>query len=56
MRIPFAPEPVTPAPVLPGRPPSPRLRSRDERRLKKERELIIEEGRWRPGPAPLKRW
>ncbi|KAF4182932.1 hypothetical protein CNMCM8927_009036 [Aspergillus lentulus] len=56
MRIPFAPEPVVPAPVLPGRPPSPRLRPRDERRLKKERELIIEEGRWRPGPAPLDRW
>jgi hypothetical protein len=56
MRIPFAPEPVTPAPALPGRPVSPRLRPRDERRLKKERELIIEEGRWRPAPAPLNRW
>ncbi|RLL98133.1 hypothetical protein CFD26_106742 [Aspergillus turcosus] len=57
MRLPFVPEPpVSPAPVLPGRPPSPRLRGRDERRLKKERELIIEEGRWRPAPAPLDRW
>ncbi|RHZ61338.1 uncharacterized protein CDV56_107830 [Aspergillus thermomutatus] len=57
MRLPpFIPEPVTPGSVLPGRPPSPRLRPRDERRLKKERELIIEEGRWRQTPAQSDRW
>ncbi|EAW12726.1 uncharacterized protein ACLA_011530 [Aspergillus clavatus NRRL 1] len=53
---PFPPEPDITIPMLPGRLPSPRLRARDERRLKKERELIIEEGRWRPAPARSDRW